>query len=66
MGLGFSIAIKPLVLRAIKVNIHGNKGPVSKSTVAPLILPYKIVYGPVSTCSKILHVPLEISIRNSR
>ena len=36
------------------VNIYGNMGPgnerwpVVKFTVAPLILPYKIVYGPLS------------------
>ena len=53
------------------VNIYGNTGPgnerwpVVKFTVALLILPYNIVYGPVSACSKILHGPVEISIGNS-
>ena len=52
------------------VNIYGNTGagnerwPVVKFTVTPLILPYKIVYGPVSACSKIFHGPVEISIQN--
>ena len=31
-----------------------------QNLVAQLILPYKIVYDPVLTCSKILHVPVEI------
>ena len=52
-------------------NIYGNTGPgnerwpVVKFAVAPLILPYKIVYGPVSAWSKFLHGPVEISIQNS-
>ena len=50
------------------VNIYGNTGPgterwqVVKFTVAPLILPYKIVNGPVLAWSKIHHGPVEISI----
>ena len=53
------------------VNIYGNTGPgnerwsVVKFTVAPLILTFKIVYGPVSAWSKILYGPVEISIQNS-
>ena len=53
------------------VNIYGNTGPgndrwpVGKFTVAQLILLYKIVYGPVSACLRILHGPIEISIRKS-
>ena len=37
--------------------------PVVKFTVALLILPYKIVYGPVSDWSKIFHGPVEISFQ---
>ena len=52
------------------VNIYGNTGPgnerwpVVKFAVAPLILPYKIVYGPVFAWSKIFHGPVEISFQN--
>ena len=60
--------------RAVKisdslVNIHGNTGlgnerwPVVTFTVAPLILPYKIVCGPASAWSKIFHGPVEISFQ---
>ena len=60
-----------MVLAKGPVNIYGNTGPgnerwpVVKFTVAQLIFPYKIVYGPVSAWSKIHHGPVEISIQNS-
>ena len=40
------------------LDIYENTGPGNgeKFTVAPLILPYKTVHGPVSAWSKILHV----------
>ena len=39
------------------LDIYENTGPGNgeKFTVAPLILPYKTVHGPVSAWSKILH-----------
>ena len=52
------------------VNIYGNAGPGNepcpavKFTMAPLILPYKIVFGPVSSWSKIFHGPVEVSFQN--
>ena len=35
-----------------------------KFTVAPLIFPYQIIYGPVSAWLKIFHGPVEISLQN--
>ena len=61
---------RPMIIEKGPVNIYGKTGPgnerwpVVKFTVAPLILPYKIVYGPVSAWSKIFHGPVEISFQN--
>ena len=52
------------------VTNYGNTGPgnerwsVVKFTVVPLILPFKIVHGPISAWSKIIHGPIEISIHS--
>ena len=53
-----------MIIDKVTVNIYGNtrpgneRWPVVKSTVAPLILPYKVVYGPVPAWSKFLHGPV--------
>ena len=59
---------RPMIMIIDKgpVNIYGKTGPgnerwpVVKFTVAPLILLYKIAYGPVTAWPQIFHGPVEI------